>query len=121
MVLWRPIIDGLSAGMCSESSSLSGERGCFIQRGSVITLRSILLRYGTSFTSAQWRAMLNQSILPSMNAAAYNDKSPVMKIISESPSLSNLDFLTEPLPCPPEKDDEGLMKFAAVRNASDDG
>lgn len=121
MVLWRPIIDGLTAGMCSTTSSLNGEIGCFIQRGSVITLRSILLRYGHTFTPAQWKAMMSQSILPSMNRAACNDTSPVMKIISESPSVSNLDFLTEPLPLPPGSDDAGLLKFASVRNAADDG
>ena len=56
-----------------------------------------------------------------MNRAACNDTSPVMKIISESPSVSNLDFLTEPLPLPPGNDDAGLLKFASVRNAADDG
>ncbi len=121
MVLWRPIIDGLSAGICASSSSLKGEMGCFVQRGSVITLRSILLRYGDTFTPAQWKAMINQSILPSMNKAACDDKTPVVKIISESPSVSNLDFLTEPLPLPPGKDDEGLLNFAKIRNTTEDG
>lgn len=117
MILWRTIFDGLSGGICSAVTGTSGEVGCFVQRGSVMTLRSILLRYGHTFTPGQWKAIMNQSILPSMEAAAKNDSSPVMKIISESPHVSNLDFLTEPLPLPPAEDDEGLLKFASVSKA----
>lgn len=112
MVLWRPIFDGLSRGMSSSVECSSGGVGCFVQRGSVMTLRSILLRYGTSFSPNQWKAIMNDSILPSIELAAKNDISPVMKIISESPTVSNLEFLTEPLSLPPTVYDEGLIKFA---------
>ena len=77
-----------------------------------MTLRSILLRYGTSFSPNQWKAIMNDSILPSIELAAKNDTSQVMKIISESPTVSNLEFLTEPLSLPPTVYDEGLIKFA---------
>jgi len=116
MILWRPIFDGLSRGMSSSVTCSSGGVGCFVQRGSVMTLRSILLRYGTSFSPNQWKAIMNDSILPSMELAAKNDTSQVMKIISESPTVSNLEFLTEPLPLPPPVYDEGLIKFAEESN-----
>jgi brefeldin A-inhibited guanine nucleotide-exchange protein len=119
MSLWRPIFDGLAGGICSIVSCTAGGVGCFIQRGSVITLRSILLRYGTLFTPNQWKAILNQSIFPAIEIAAKNDSSPVINIISESPSVSNLDFLTEPLPLPPPVDDEGLLEFAALWKIDD--
>ena len=112
MVLWRPIFDGLSRGMSSSVECSSGGVGCFVQRGSVMTLRSILLRYGTSFSPNQWKAIMHDSILPSIELATKNDTSQVMKIISESPTVSNLEFLTEPLSLPPPVYDEGLIKFA---------
>lgn len=119
MSLWRPIFDGLAGGICSNVSCTSGGVGCFIQRGSVITLRSILLRYGTLFTPGQWKAIIIHSIFPAIESAAKNDSTPVMKIISESPTVSNLDFLTEPLPLPPSVDDEGLVEFATVWKLDD--
>ena len=51
--------------------------------------------------------------------AAKNDTSPVLKIISESPTVSNLDFLNEPLPFPPPVDDEGLLRFAKESKLDD--
>lgn len=119
MSLWRPIFDGLAGGICSTVSCTSGGVGCFIQRGSVITLRSILLRYGTLFTPGQWKAIINQSIFPAIESAAKSDSTQVMNIISESPTVSNIDFLTEPLPLPPPVDDGGLIEFAAVWKLDD--
>lgn len=113
MVLWRPIVDGLSAGICCRAKSNSGGVGCLVQRGSVMTLRAILLRHGSSFSVTQWAVLLRQAILPSIQRGSENDVSPVVCITSESPSVSSLDFLAEPLPIPPHSDHEGLLKFAA--------
>jgi brefeldin A-inhibited guanine nucleotide-exchange protein len=113
MVLWKPIFDGLSAGISSRSLSSSGGLGCLVQRGSAITLRAILLRHGKRFSAAQWNVILKQVILPSIQSAAESDRSPVTFITSESPSVSSLDFVAESLPLPPSPDAESLVKFAA--------
>lgn len=115
MVLWRPILDGLAEGMCSTVSCGNGEGvGCIVQRGSVITLRAILLRHGHRFSASEWTVIMNEVILPAMQKAIETDKTPVTKIISESPIVSNLDFFSEPLTLPPPSDDPGLLEFAAA-------
>jgi len=120
MVLWRPIIDGLCTAMRTTASSAKGAIGSFVQRGSVITLRAILLRHGQKFSSTQWKAIMNQAILPAMEKAVKSDITPVINIISESPHISNLDFLVEPLQLPPAIDDAGLLAFriAAQKDTS---
>ena len=119
MILWRLIFDGLARGIRSSVSCSNGGVGCFVQRGSVMTLRSILLRHGTSFSANQWKAIIHDSILPAIEMAAKSDTTPVMKIISESPTVSNLDFVTEPQPLPPPVDDEGLRQFAEESKLDD--
>jgi hypothetical protein len=119
MTLWRPLLDGLSSGMCSTAPSISGGVGCLIQRGSVMALRAILLRHGKLFSVAQWSAILTYAILPAVQVGAESDTSPVTSILSESPSVSSLDFVGEPLRFPPPRDDEGLLKFAAVLQADE--
>ena len=114
MAIWRPLLDGLASGMCSSVTSNSGGVGCLIQRGSAMALRAILLRHGGMFSVSQWLAILNFVILPAVQIGAETDASPVINISSESPSVSSLDFLGEPLPLPPPCDDEGLNNFAAV-------
>ena len=115
MVLWRPILDGLAQGICSSVSNGNTEGvGCIVQRGSVIALRAILLRHGHTFSTSQWTIILNKIILPAMQNAIQTDKTPVMKIISESPIVSNLDFFSEPLSLPPFANDPGLLKFATA-------
>ncbi len=115
MVLWRPILDGLANGMCSSITSGHTEGvGCIVQRGSVITLRAILLRHGHTFSVSQWGVIMNEVILPAMQVAIQTDKTPVTNIISESPIVSNLDFFSEPLALPPPVGNEGLLKFAAA-------
>ena len=119
MALWRPLLDGLAAGMCSAASSISGGVGCLVQRGSLMALRAILLRHGKLFSVSQWSAILNFVILPAIQIGAENDTSPVLQILSDSPSVSSLDFLGEPLPLPPLCDDEGLSKFAEMAQSED--
>ena len=114
MAIWRPLLDGLASGMSSPASSISGGVGCLVQRGSATALRAILLRHGKLFSVLQWSAILTNVILPAAQLGAESDSSPVSKILSESPSVSSLDFLGEPLLLPPECDDEGLQKFAAM-------
>ena len=120
MALWRPLLDGLASGICSSASSISGGVGCLVQRGSTMALRAILLRHGHLFSVAQWSAVLEKVVLPSLQIGAESDTSPVRAISSESPSVSSLDFVGEPLPLPPPCDDEGLQKFQAM-SQSDDG
>jgi len=79
-----------------------------------MAMRSILLRHGQLFSLSQWKVILEDIILPSIQMGAECDLSPVAKITSESPSISSLDFLSEALPLPPAPDDEGLLKFAAL-------
>ncbi len=113
MVLWRPILDGLAAGICSTKSIGNSEGvGCIAQRASVITLRAILLRHGHRFSASQWSVIMNKVILPAMQIAIETDTTPVTKIISESPIVSNLDFFSDPLALPPSGTNEGLLKFA---------
>eukprot|EP00804_Cyclotella_cryptica_P009255 CCRYP_016755-RC/>CCRYP_016755-RC protein AED:0.22 eAED:0.22 QI:0/0.36/0.16/1/0.36/0.16/12/38/1705 len=119
MAIWRPLLDGLAAGVCSSASSISGGVGCLVQRGSLMALRAILLRHGKLFSVSQWSAILNFVILPAIQIGAENDSSPVLKILSDSPSVSSLDFLGEPLPLPPSCDDEGLKKFAAMAQSEE--
>ena len=114
MVLWRPILDGLAAGVCSTALSNSGGVGNLVQRGSVMTLRSILLRHGERFSVRQWSVVLRQVILPAFQIAAEYDESQVTRITSESPSVSSLDFLNDSLPLPPPPNDNGLRKFALI-------
>lgn len=114
MAIWRPLLDGLAAGMCSRASSISGGVGCLVQRGSTMALRAILLRHGKEFSVTQWSAIFNNVIIPAVQIGAESDSSPVTKISSESPSVSSLDFVGEPLPPPPSSNDEGLQKFAAM-------
>lgn len=113
MALWRPLFDGLAAGMSSPASSISAGVGCLVQRGSLMALRAILLRHGKLFSINQWSTILKSVVLPAMQVGAESDSTPVLQILSDSPSLS-LDFLGEPLPPPPSSDDEGLKKFAEV-------
>ena len=113
MALWRPIMDGLSRGICSTIRSNSGGVGCLVQRGSVMTLRAILLRHGCCFTTSQWKVLLQSVILPAIQNAAENEIYPVMDITSDNPMVSSFDFLVEALPLPPPSDDEGLLMFSS--------
>jgi len=119
MAIWRPLLDGLASGMCSSASSTSGGVGCLVQRGSAMALRAILLRHGGVFSVSQWSAILNYVILPAVQIGAESDSSPVTKISSESPSVSSLDFVGEPLRLPPPCDDEGLHKFASMTQSDE--
>ena len=119
MVIWRSLLDGLAAGMCSSASSISGGVGCLVQRGSVMAMRSILLRHGNLFSASQWSVILNCVLLPAIQIGAESDSSPVVQISSESPSVSSLDFLGEPLQTPPPFDDEGLQQFSEMTQSSD--
>eukprot|EP00590_Aulacoseira_subarctica_P004735 CAMPEP_0172421342 /NCGR_PEP_ID=MMETSP1064-20121228/7590_1 /TAXON_ID=202472 /ORGANISM="Aulacoseira subarctica , Strain CCAP 1002/5" /LENGTH=1266 /DNA_ID=CAMNT_0013161687 /DNA_START=1 /DNA_END=3798 /DNA_ORIENTATION=+ len=119
MVLWKPIFDGLAAGIASKSICNSGGLGCLVQRGSAITLRAILLRHGGRFSMSQWNVILKHVILPSIQSAAESDQSPVSYITSESPSVSSLDFVADSLPLPPPPNAEGLIKFAAKAQSDD--
>ena len=112
MVLWRSLLDGLAEGIKSTLLSNAGGVGCLVQRGSVLALRAILLRHGHLFSSTQWAVIIDQTILPALQEAAMTDVSPVVSIISESPTVSSLDFLAEPQRLPPPHDDEGLVLFA---------
>lgn len=112
MVLWRCLLDGLAEGIKSTLPSNAGGVGCLVQRGSVLALRAILLRHGQMFSNTQWAVIMDQTILPALQTAAESDDSPVVRIISESPTVSSLDFLAEPQRLPPPHDDIGLIMFA---------
>lgn len=112
MVLWRSLLDGLAEGIKSTLPSNAGGVGCLVQRGSVLALRAILLRHGHLFSTSQWVVIMDQTILPALQTAAENDVSPVVSILSESPTISSLDFLAEPQRLPPPHDDRGLVMFA---------
>merc|ERR1740139_206122 len=114
MMLWRPLIDGLCAGI---SSPRTGE--CTIQRASAVSLRLILLRHGGIFSPQQWVAVLGSSILPTLQKAAEKDKTKVSKITSESPTVSSLDFLLTSLPLPPVENDETLHHIAMQAQSED--
>ena len=119
MVLWRPIFDGLAEGIRCTAKSRAGGVGCLVQRGSVLALRAILLRHGSCFSVKQLAAILQQTLMPSLQRAVANDRSPVVNITSESPSVSSLDFLVDPLPLPPAPDDPGLLRFEEVARKND--
>lgn len=119
MTLWRPLLDGLTSGICSTAPSISGGVGCLIQRGSVMALRAILVRHGKLFSVPQWSVILHFAILPAVQVGAESDTSPVTNILSESPSISSLDFVGEPLRFPPSCIDEGLQIFAEMLQADE--
>jgi hypothetical protein len=111
MVLWRPIFDGLLRGIQYNSSGTSQGVGCLLQRGSLMTLRSILLSHGQRFSIQQWKCIL-ESITAGLQVSARLDSSPVSIIVSESPSVTKIDFLSAPLPSLPSFEDKGLQEFA---------
>jgi len=119
MVLWRTLFEGLAKGVRATTRSREGGIGNFVQRGSVLALRAILLRHGSLFSNDQVTVVLQETILPAFQQAVEHDTSPVTSITSESPSISSLDFLSDPLPIPPACDDEGLLKFEHVSRQSD--
>jgi len=114
MILWRPIFEGLLRGISFRAQSNSGGVGCLLQRASIMTLRAILLRHGHQFSVSQWDAILRE-IICAIQCGVESDNSPVTMIVSESPAVSNLDFLSDPLPLPPEPDDVGLNRSMGVR------
>ena len=114
MVLWRPLFEGLAAGIRSSSRSTAGGVGCLLQRSSVMALRSIMLRHGNQFTTDQLRAILEQSLLPAIQAGAEGDKSPVIQILSESPAVSSIDFLVEAPHIPPPANDISILSFRTL-------
>jgi hypothetical protein len=116
MILWRPIFDGLVEGIESDVSTSECGVGCFIQRASILALRAILLRHADSFSTSQIVAIMKNSIIPYVQRAAENDKSPVVSITSESPLISNIDFLVEAMPLPPDRDDVALRHFEKQNN-----
>lgn len=111
MVLWRPIFDGLLRGVQYNSSGTSQGVGCLLQRGSVMTMRSILLSHGKIFSIPQWKCIL-ESITTCLQASARLDSSPVSIIVSDSPCVTKIDFLSTPLPSPPSFENKGLQEFA---------
>mmetsp|Transcript_59953 Transcript_59953/g.147342 ORF Transcript_59953/g.147342 Transcript_59953/m.147342 type:complete len:2142 (-) Transcript_59953:113-6538(-) len=114
MVLWRTLLEGLANVISATERSRSGGVGNLVQRGSVLALRAIMLRHGSLFSNKQLGVVLEQTILPAIQSAVENDGTPVTSIASESPAVSSLDFLAEPLPVPPAVDDVGLLKFEEV-------
>lgn len=114
MVVWRTLLECLADGIKSSAKSSAAGLGCLVQRGSVLALRAILIRHGGVFSVAQWEAILRDTVLPALQFAAENETSPVVGITSESPHLSNIDFLADALPVPPPVDDPGLKKFEEI-------
>jgi hypothetical protein len=114
MVLWRPLLDGLAEGIKSKARTSADGLGCLVQRGSIMALRAIFVRHGGVFSIPQWEAILRETILPAIQAAAENEMSPVVGITSESPHLSSIDFLADSLPIPPPPIDPGLRKFEVL-------
>ena len=114
MVLWRTLLEGLADGVRSRAKSSAAGLGCLVQRGSILALRSIFIRHGGVFSVPQWEAILRETILPAIQAAAENEISPVIGITSESPHLSSIDFLADSFPIPPPVKDPGLQKFEEV-------
>lgn len=98
MIQWRPLLDGLAEGVISQARNNIGAFGCIIPRASLLALRAILLRHGHLFTVSQLTAIFQYTILPAFQEAAERDTTPVVHIVSESPSISNIDFLATPLP-----------------------
>ena len=114
LALWRPIFEGLATGIKSTAKTSASGVGCLIQRGSVLAMRSILLRHGHLFSTSQMEAILKETIIPAIQQAAECDKSHVSLLTSESPSVSSIDFLASPLPLPPSHDDPSIQKFCAL-------
>jgi hypothetical protein len=114
LVLWRPLFEGLADGVRSAAKTSSSGVGCLVQRGSILALRAILLRHGHLFSTPQLTAILRETILPAIQSAAEGDSSHVVAITSESPSISNIDFLASPSPLPPDHSDPELQKFGAL-------
>jgi len=114
MALWRPILEGLADGIRSPARGRTDGIGCMIQRGSMLAMRAILLRHGALFSSNQLLAILQQTVVPTIQQASDGDYSAVVKITSESPTITGLDFLAAPLPLPPPRYDRGLLKFEEV-------
>ena len=114
MVLWRPLFEGLSEGIKSPARSSVSGVGCLVPRASLLALRAILLRHGRLFSAEQLAAILKQTVLPAIQSSVESDGSPVVQIISESPAVSSIDFLVDPLPLPPHPDDKSLLMLEAV-------
>lgn len=111
MVLWRPLFEGLAIGLRSNAKTSATGFGCLVQRGSILALRSILLRHGHIFSSPQLYAILSETVLPAIQAAIESDVSAVTTITSENPSMTTIDFLVDPLPLPPDAEDAALLSF----------
>lgn len=116
MILWRPLFEGLAGGVKSMTATSESGVGCFIQRASILAFRAIILRHGDMFSTSQMAAILSQTILPAIHEAAMKDTSPVVSITSESPLISNIDFLVDAMPLPPSVDDADLLKFQEHSN-----
>ena len=116
LVLWRPIFEGLANGIKSTAVTSASGVGCLIQRGSVLALRSILLRHGHLLTTMQLGVLLKELIIPAIQQAAECDRSHVSQLASESPSISSIDFLASPSPLPPPHNDPYLQKFSALNS-----
>jgi hypothetical protein len=117
MALWRPLFEGLANGIRSTAKTSETGFGCLVQRGSILALRAILLRHGHLFSTEQLRSVLEKTILPAIQFAAENDHSHVVLITSESPTISSIDFLVEPLQLPPEPDDPAMKEFSALASS----
>lgn len=117
MALWRPLFEGLADCVRSSAKSSAGGVGCLLQRSSILAFRAILLRHGHLFTTSQWAAILQQTLLPAIQDGCENDTSPVAQITSESPSISSIDFIVESPPRPPAPDDESLVAFKTLHSA----
>jgi Sec7-like guanine-nucleotide exchange factor len=118
MAPWRPLLEGLAEGVRSNVRNVVGGVGCLLQRGSILALRAILLRHGHVFSAEQLAAIIEQTLIPSIQAGAESDRSPVTSITSESPAVSSIDFLAESLPLPPPTDDPSLQQFWADLESS---
>lgn len=119
MSLWRPIFDGLASGLSSGVKSNSGGVGCLVQRGSIMAIRAILLRHGHIFSPTQWKCILSDVLGPSIEKALAEDQSPIVQIVSESPTVSALSFMPSALPLPPPHDDDDLRKFAKLAHSEE--
>ena len=118
MVAWRPMLEGLAEWVRSPVTDGAGGVGCLLQRGSILALRAILIRHGSVFSTPQLTAILAQTLIPAIQAGAESDESPVLNISSESPFVSSIDFLADPLPLPPAVDDNRLRLFESNMDSS---
>lgn len=114
MVLWRPIFDGLAGGVQAYARGDEGGVGGLTARSSLLAVRAILMRHHRIFTAHQLAAIFDQTLIPCFQVAAENDRSHVVRIISESPTVSNMDFIETPLPPPPPVDDPKLQLFEEI-------